>query len=84
MKFCERLQYLREHYTRPPRSRYVTSELMGLGRDTLRKYERGEREPRVSELIKIADYYGLSLDELVNREKSFQNSPNWGNTEKKT
>lgn len=76
MEFCERLKYIREHYTRPPRSRYTTSELMGLGRDTLRKYERGEREPGLSELIKIADYYGLSLDELVSGEKNSQNSPN--------
>lgn len=63
MEFHKRLQALREH-KRPLVSRRVTSELIGLGHDSLRKYERGEREPGLSELILIADYYGVSLDEL--------------------
>lgn len=69
MEFHERLQYLREHFTRPPRSRRVTSELMGLGTNALFRYERGEREPGLSALILMADYYGLSLDELVFEKK---------------
>ena len=31
------------------------------------KYERGEREIPLSMLIKLADYYGTSLDYLVGR-----------------
>lgn len=65
MEFHERLQALREH-KRPLASRRITSELIGLGHDSLRKYERGEREPGLSELRLIADYYGISIDELVN------------------
>lgn len=61
--FPERLQYLREH-KRPVRSRRITSELIGLSHDALRRYERGEREPRRTELMLIADYYEISLDEL--------------------
>lgn len=61
--FGERLQALREH-KKPTVSRRITSELIGLGHDSLRKYERGEREPGRTELILIADYYGVSLDEL--------------------
>lgn len=72
MEFGKRLQYLREHHTRPPRSRYVTSELIGLGHDALGKYERGEREPGLRELKLIAEYYGISLDELC-----------WGKDERK-
>lgn len=64
MEFHERLQSLREH-KRPLVSRRITSELIGLGHDSLRKYERGEREPGLSELILIADYYEISLDELI-------------------
>lgn len=62
--FSERLQRLREE-KRPLRSRRVTSELIGLGHDALRKYERGERVPGLSELMLIADYYEISLDELI-------------------
>lgn len=61
--FHERLQYLREH-KRPVISRRVASELIGLSHDALRRYERGEREPRRPELLLIADYYGVDLDEL--------------------
>lgn len=45
----------------------VTSELMGLGHDTLRKYERGEKTPTVAALVKIADYYSVSVDYLLGR-----------------
>lgn len=42
----------------------VTSQLMGLSPDALRKYERGEVEPRMSALKAMAEYYGVSIDEL--------------------
>lgn len=64
MEFHERLQVLREH-KRPLVSRRITSELIGLSHDALRRYERGEREPGLSELVLIADYYEVSLDELI-------------------
>lgn len=64
MEFCERLQYLREHYTRPPKPRYITADLMGLDRQVLYRLERGEQEPRLDQLIKIAAYYGVTLDYL--------------------
>ena len=28
-------------------------------------YEHGEREPQLSTLVKLAEFYGLSLDQLV-------------------
>ena len=62
-KFPERLRKLRESM-RPVRSMTVTSQLMGLGTNTLRRYERGEREPGLSELKLIANYYHISLDDL--------------------
>ena len=42
----------------------VKSELIGLGSDSLRRYERGEREPKLTELKKIANHYHVSLDYL--------------------
>ena len=43
----------------------VTSQLMGLNPDALRRYERGEAEPTMSALEKIADYYHVSVDYLM-------------------
>lgn len=63
MEWNDWLRYLRER-ERPCRSQHVTSELMGLGHDSLRKYERGEREPGRIALIKISEYYGITLEEL--------------------
>ena len=65
-KFPERLRKLRESM-RPVRSMTVTSQLMGLHPDMLRRYERGEAEPSMDALYKIADYYGVSADYLMGR-----------------
>ena len=35
--------------------------------DMLRRYERGEVEPSMDALYKIADYYGVSTDYLLGR-----------------
>ena len=35
---------------------------------TYQHYEYGEREPRLSKLIALADFYHLTLDELACRE----------------
>lgn len=64
--FKERLKQLREH-TNPVRSMTVTSQFMGLGPNSLRRYEMGEREPKASVLIKMADYYHVSVDYLLGR-----------------
>ncbi len=41
--------------------------LLGIGWRAYQTYERGEREPQVSTLIALADFYDISLDELVCR-----------------
>ena len=61
-----RLQKLRET-KRPLRSRRVTGELMGLSKNALQKYERGERIPNAGALVMIADYYNVSVDFLLGR-----------------
>ena len=35
--------------------------------NTISRYENGEREPGIIELIKIADYFHVSIDYLVGR-----------------
>ena len=36
---------------------------------TYQRYEHGEREPNLSRLIALADFYNLSLDQLVCRTR---------------
>lgn len=38
-----------------------------MGQNTISRYETGEREPSITELIKIADYFNVSIDYLVER-----------------
>ena len=35
--------------------------------NTISRYETGEREPGINELIAIADYFGVSVDYLIGR-----------------
>ena len=43
------------------------AELSGISYMSYRRYETGEREPTVSFLWKIADFYGVSVDYLIGR-----------------
>lgn len=67
--FAMRLRKLRESQ-RPVRSMTVTSQLMGLPPDAVRKYERGEVKPSYDALKAIADYFSVSVDFLMGRENS--------------
>ena len=40
---------------------------MGLALNTYVLYERGEREPTVSVLVRIADFYNVTTDYLLGR-----------------
>ena len=62
--FPQRLQRLRQ---RQRKSRIVVSELCGLPSDAIRRYERGEAKPSMDALIKLADYFDVSLDYLTGR-----------------
>jgi len=38
--------------------------------NTISRYETGEREPGIYELIKIADYFNVSVDYLIGRTEN--------------
>lgn len=65
MNFAEHLLQLRteRNLTQPEIAAGVGMSLRGY-----QNYERGVREPKMSALIALADFYKLSLDELVCRE----------------
>lgn len=66
MPFSESLLQLRK--TRGLKQQEVADGLK-ISLRAYQYYERGEREPQVSLLIRMADYFDVSLDELVGRER---------------
>ncbi len=40
---------------------------LNTNQNTISRYETGEREPGIMELIKIADYFDVSVDYLLER-----------------
>ena len=40
---------------------------LNMSQNTISRYENGEREPGIAELIRIADYFRGSIDYLVGR-----------------
>ncbi|MBR5515266.1 MAG: helix-turn-helix transcriptional regulator [Clostridia bacterium] len=40
---------------------------LNTNQNTISRYETGEREPGILELIKIADYFNVSIDYLLER-----------------
>ena len=40
---------------------------LNTNQNTISRYETGEREPGITELIRIADYFNISLDYLLER-----------------
>jgi len=64
--FAFRLRYLRE---KKNLKRAVLSELCGLRRNAISQYERLEKSPSLSAVERIADYFGVSVDYLLGREK---------------
>ena len=63
-KLPERLLTLRQE--RNASQKGLVQE-MGLALNTYVRYERGEREPTASVLVRIADFYNVTTDYLLGR-----------------
>lgn len=63
-KFCINLKYLRK-------SRSLTqqelADVLGISRQGYAKYENDLGEPDISTLIKLADYFDVSVDSMIGR-----------------
>ena len=66
MTFSENLLRLR---TGKGLSQKELSDATGITMRAYQRYEYGEREPRLSTLLALADFYNISLDELVCRQR---------------
>lgn len=64
MKYYEVLRQLRKE--KDLKIEDVAKEI-SLSTDRYGKYERGERQPDIETLIKLANYYKVSLDYLTGR-----------------
>ena len=40
---------------------------LNMSQNTISRYETGDREPGINDLIKIAEYFDVSIDNLVGR-----------------
>ncbi len=67
-EFPKRLRKLRE---KRRMNRKALGELCGLSKNIIGQYERGEREPTIRSLEKIADFFEVSTDYLLGRKKFF-------------
>ena len=61
-----RVRDLREDHDKTQRQ---IAEMLNMQLTVYQRYERGERELPLWAAIKLADYYGVTLDYLVGREK---------------
>lgn len=64
MKFNECLKRQRELYGYTQKQ---MAELIGIAPRSYQRYESGEREPNIETLVQIADFFEVSLDDLVGR-----------------
>ncbi len=64
--FPQRLRELRE---RRGVRRSVLGELCGLSKNTVARYERGERIPTCESLERLADFFGVTMGELWGQDK---------------
>ena len=50
-------------------SRQTVADAIKISSRSYQRYENAEREPTASVLIALADFYGVTLDELVGRNQ---------------
>lgn len=71
MNFGEALKYQREinEY-----SQNALAKAVGISQQNISNWEANKKEPSISHCIKLADFYGITLDELVGRDSRGGNS----------
>lgn len=62
MKFNDRLRELRKEHNLLQKD---IAEKIGVSRDSITKYESGDREPTLDNIIKMAEIFDVSIDYLI-------------------
>jgi transcriptional regulator with XRE-family HTH domain len=65
--YAGNLRYLRKKHDM---SQDDIGNLLGVSQRCVSKYENGEAEPSFEKLMKIADFFGISLDKLLKQDLS--------------
>lgn len=65
MNFSKKLKDLRLIHMLVPQN---LADFLGISVRAYRYYESGEREPNLSTLMRLADFYGISVDTLIGHE----------------
>ena len=63
----ERLKILR---TNAQMTQQDVARLLGVERSTYVKYERGQSDPPTATLVRLADYFGVTIDYLIGHDTS--------------
>lgn len=69
--FSNRLKELRQNLPIDKRKQTDVAKILGISAQSYSTYENG-REPNFEILCKIADYFNVSIDYLLGREKEFE------------
>lgn len=69
IKTADRLIELRKNHNL---SQEALSEKLGVSRQAISKWERGESSPDTDNLIALAGIYGITLDDILNPEKQIK------------
>ncbi len=69
MQFSEKLSRLRRRYSV---SQTDLAEAVGVSRKSIQYYESGERYPRGGVLVKLAEFFNVSVDYLTSSEENYQ------------
>ncbi|MBM6926628.1 helix-turn-helix domain-containing protein [Pseudoflavonifractor phocaeensis] len=64
MEFCQRLREIRNAKEKKQRE---VAEYLNVNIRTYQLYEEGKNEPSIQKLIALADYFQVTLDQLVGR-----------------
>ena len=78
MQLCEKLTMLRKQNNL---TQEQFAEELSVSRQTISKWERGDSVPDINSLIQIADFYEISLDQLVRDEYGVSPIEGWKATE---
>lgn len=70
MDYQKRMRDLREDHDK---TQSEIAEMLGTSQTMYARYERGASELPIRHLIKLADYYGITTDYLLCREKKKRN-----------
>lgn len=73
IKTADRLQALRKSHGL---SQEALSEKLGVSRQAISKWERGESSPDTDNLIALANIYNITLDDILNTQKDLSNTEN--------